>query len=91
MRCIAIIEAERPGLDSAIIWEDGSRLIAFAYLNGRVQKTLPVEGATTLDNAIFEVRQRFQITEGQLTRVHDLSENVAQQQRIVAMPRRWGG
>jgi hypothetical protein len=70
MRCIAVIEAERPGLDSAIIWERDGTLVAFAYLNGHTTMTRPLNHAD-LDNAIAEVRDAFQIGSGQLQRITD--------------------
>lgn len=88
MRCIAIIEAERPGLDSVIIWETGDRIIAYAYENGKVTMTRPLDG-TNMNAAINEVRERFQINDAQLTRVHNWAETPATKERIVATPRRW--
>jgi hypothetical protein len=91
MRCIAIIEAQRPGLDSAIVWErDEGQLVAFAYLEGRVTASRPLD-ADTLNVAIDEVRHNFQITDAQLTRVHDWQDRTAVSERLVATPRRWGG
>jgi hypothetical protein len=91
MRCIAIIEAQRPGLDSAIVWErDDGQLVAFAYLEGRVSASRSLE-SLTLNAAIDEIRRNFQINDAQLTRVHDWHERTAETERLVATPRRWGG
>jgi hypothetical protein len=72
MRCIAVIEAERPGLDSAIIWDRDGSLVAFAYLDGHTTMTRPLE-AQDVDGALDEVRVAFQIGAGQLQRITDWS------------------
>ncbi len=70
MQCAAVIQATRPGLDSIIIWaRDDGQLIAYAYQDGRVQMTRPL-AATTVDQAIPEIRQNFQIDDAQITRAH---------------------
>jgi hypothetical protein len=81
MRVVAIIEAERPGLDSVILWERDGQLVAFAYLDGQVKMTRPT-AATDLDGAIAEVRENFQIAAGQLTRIHNWRDTVAVTERI---------
>ena len=90
MRCIAVIEAERPGLDSAIIWDRDGQLVAFAYLDGRVTMTRPLE-ALDLDRALNEAADAFQITSGQTQRVTDWSANVqGAPERLARNPRtRW--
>jgi len=88
MRCVAVIEAQRPGLDSVLIWESGGDLIAFAYLDGRVTMTRPLADTSTLDNAINEAVESFQIGSAQLTRVSDWS-NTAVQAENVTTRNRW--
>lgn len=86
MRPIAIIEAERPGLDSVILWDAGERLVGFAYLDGKVTMTRPLE-ATEIVAAAREACEHFQITESQLTRVADWQGKPSQ--RITPVGTRW--
>ena len=88
MRCIAILEADRPGIDSVIIWEQAERLVAFAYEHGRVKMIRPLD-TPDLDAAIREVCDAFQIADAQLTRIHQWGEQAAPTQRIVQLPHRW--
>jgi hypothetical protein len=88
VRCVAIIQAARPGIDSVLIWENNDRLIAFAYLDGRVSMTRPLE-ANTLDQAATETLTAFQIPDGQLTRLSEWSSTQIQGQAPVAVPKRW--
>lgn len=89
MEAVAVIEAQRPGLDTVIIWNDGHRLVAFAYENGRVKMTRPLDVAT-LDDGLLEVRDAFQINDAQLTRIHNWRDTTAVTERILANPRtRW--
>lgn len=67
MRCLAIIEAVRPGLDCVIIWRVGERMVAVAYEKSKVTMTRPVEGK--LEDGINEMRIAFQINSEQLDRV----------------------
>jgi len=76
MRCIAVVEAARPGLDSVIVWEDQGRLVAFAYLDGKVKMTRPLD-ALTIDDAVNEIRENFQITAGQFSRLTDWTDDAA--------------
>jgi hypothetical protein len=88
MQPVAIIEAERPGLDAVILWDDGNRLIAFAYLDGRVTMTRVI-GAGDLNGAIAETRENFQISDAQLTRIHDWHETHVSKERLTVLPSRW--
>lgn len=89
MRCVAVIEAQRPGLDSVLIWDRDNQLVAFAYLDGKVTMSRPLANQDTLDNAAAEAVQAFQISQAQLTQVTDWTAAPAQGQ-IVANPRkRW--
>jgi len=88
MKPIAIIEAQRPGLDSVILWDDGQQVIAYAYEHGHVTKTRPLTGPS-LDDAILEVRDNFQINDAQLTKIHQWPTQHTQPQRILQMPTRW--
>jgi len=90
MHCVAVIEANRPGLDTVIIWDDNGRLIAFAYEEGIVRMTRPL-AAMTLDDGVNEVRDNFQIIEGQLTRIRDWHDTVARTDPVAPIPQRWGG
>lgn len=87
MRCLAVIEANRPGLDCVLIWERDNDLIAFAYLDGRVMMTRPLADTSTLDNAINETVQAFQIGTAQLTRISDWSNQAVQAQTITTRTR----
>lgn len=86
MKCVAIVEAQRPGLDSVILWEDNDRLVGFAYLDGKVTMTRPL-AANDLTQAINEVRTSFQINEAQLTRIYDWRNLNAE--RIGLPNKRW--
>ena len=88
MQCVAVIQATRPGIDSIILWarEDG-QLIAYAYQNGRVQATRPLN-ATTIDQAIPEIRDNFQITTAQLTRTNAWQDTIAAPTSQIG-PTRW--
>ena len=88
MKPVAIIEAERPGLDAVILWDDGRRLIAFAYLDGRVTMTRVI-GANDLNGAIAEVRENFQIADAQLTRIHNWAESHVATESVTVLPTRW--
>lgn len=77
MRCLTVIEAQRPGLDSVLIWETQDALIAFAYLDGRVMMTRPLQ-AVTLDQAATEAMNAFQITEARTTRIGDWTTTTIQ-------------
>jgi hypothetical protein len=88
MRCVAVIEAERPGLDSVILWDNGEQLVAFAYQDGKVSMTRPLE-AGNIDQAVSEVQAAFQINAGQLTRVTDWQTTAVQAQPIPTTRRRW--
>lgn len=87
MKCAAVIEAARPGLDSIIIWaRDDGQLVAYAYQDGKVQMTRPL-AAGTIDQAIPEVRDNFQINQAQLTRAHNWQDATVPTSQIG--PRRW--
>lgn len=90
MQAAAIIEAQRPGLDTVILWiNDSDQLVAFAYENGHVKMTRGI-AAPDLDGAIREVRDNFQINAAQLTRIHNWHDTVAVTERIAVNPRtRW--
>jgi hypothetical protein len=89
MRCLAVIEAQRPGLDSVLIWDRDQQLVAFAYQDGKVTMSRPLEHQDTLDNAVAEVLEAFQITQAQMTRVTDWTTAPVQGQ-LVTQPRvRW--
>lgn len=91
MNCIAVIQANRIDVDTVILWDDGSQLVAFAYLEGRVMRTRPLAAKGT-DDAINEVRDTFQLTSGgQVTRIRDWVDTVARTEPIADLPRRWGG
>jgi hypothetical protein len=70
MRCVAAIQATRPGIDSILLWDDNDRLIAIAYQDGKVMMTRPLQ-ADTLEDAATETLQAFQIPNGNLTRIAD--------------------
>jgi hypothetical protein len=89
MRCIAVIEAERPGLDSVLIWDRDGEMIAFAYLNGKVTMTRPLQAQDTLDNAINEAAQSFQINSGQLIRVTDWANSSTRVEPVAPTRTRW--
>ena len=86
MKCAAVINAQRPGLDSIIIWARDEQLIAYAYQDGRVMMTRPL-AATTIDQAIPEIRHNFQIDEAQLTRAHGWQDTITPVTQIG--PQRW--
>ena len=86
MRCAAVIEAERPGLDHVILWDDGDRLIAYAYEQGQITKTRPLTGAD-INAAVNETLAAFQINDAQLTRVHDRPAAITH--HVAPLPSRW--
>ena len=88
MRCVAVIEAQRPGLDTVILWDDSTRLLAYAYEGGRVTMTRVLD-ASTLNNAIRETQEAFQINQAQLTRIHNWESQTAQTEKIGTLPDRW--
>jgi hypothetical protein len=88
MRCIAVIEAQRPGLDSVLLWDRDGQLVAYAYLEGKVTMTRPLNAAT-LETGITEVLESFQINQGQATRITDWSSTGLQSGSVVAAPTRW--
>lgn len=59
MKPVTIIEAERPGIDSAIIWDNDGQLVAFAYEHGRVMQTRPLVS----DDPLREVTEAFRLDE----------------------------
>jgi hypothetical protein len=83
MRCVAIIEANAPSLDSIILWADANRVIAVAYLDGRVSMTRPL-ATGSLDDALKEARESFRVEMGQLARITDWEPIGG------AASRRWG-
>lgn len=91
MRCIAVIEANRPGLDSVIVWQDQDRLVAYAYQDGKVSMTRPLD-AQTIDAAVQEIRDNFQINDGQYTRLTDwtATSNTTTAATLEPVTRRWG-
>lgn len=68
MRCVAVIEAQRPGLDSVILWTDDERLVAVAYLEGQVKMTRPLN-ADSIDAGVREALDGFQVVDAQVTTV----------------------
>lgn len=60
MNAIAIIKTRSPTVDSIIVWDDGTRLVAIGYQAGQTKMTRPV-------TSIEEALDAFQITDGQLT------------------------
>ena len=86
MKIIAIIEAERPGIDHVILWDDDDRLVAYAYEQGHVMKTRPLSEADTT-RAVQETLAAFQINDAQLTRVHERPAAITR--HIAALPSRW--
>lgn len=89
MRCIAVIEAQRPGLDSVIVWaQPDDRLVAFAYQDGKVTMTRPL-AATTVDDAVTEIRNNFQITDGQYTRITDWTVTSSTIEPLTPTRTRW--
>lgn len=88
MRCIAVIEAQRPGLDSIIIWDREGTLVAVAYMDGRITMTRPL-AAPTLDEGVNEVLGAFQVNSGQFTRITDWTTNAVQVEPIQAPKVRW--
>ncbi len=89
MRCIAVIDASRPGLDTVIIWDDGSQLLAFAYEQGQVKMTRPL-AAPTLDMAVTEATVSFQVTDGHVTRINEWAATLPTTELAAALPKRWG-
>lgn len=88
MRCIAVIEAQRPGLDSVLIWDRDGQLVAFAYQDGRVTMTRPLQ-ATSLEGGITEVQDNFQVTVGQVTKIADWTDTRPPGQVATTMRTRW--
>lgn len=76
MRCMAVIEAQRPGLDSVLIWDRNGELVAFAYQDGKVTMTRPLTAQDTLENATTEALTAFQVTDGRMTPVADWANAV---------------
>ena len=90
MRCVAILNTERPGLDTVIVWQDNTgRLIAFAYLDGQVKMTRPLTAAT-FDEGVAEVQIGFQLGTGQVTRITDWANIAAPTRTSPAASTRWG-
>lgn len=87
MRCVAVIEADQPALDTVILWTDNDRLVAFAYLNGQVKMTRPL-AAATLDDAVTETVAAFQVTSAQITRIANW-DNIAARPEPAATASRW--
>jgi hypothetical protein len=83
MRATAIIEAERPGIDTIIIWGDTDRLIAFGYENGRVTMTRPLTSADPNREAL----DAFQVASGELTTIIDPTSLPTRPVRT--LPARW--
>jgi hypothetical protein len=88
MRCIAVIEAERPGLDSVLIWEREGTLVAFAYQDGHTTMTRPLVGAD-LNAAVSEIAEAFQINAGELQRITDWSSPTSTVETIKPVRTRW--
>ena len=88
MRCVAVIEADQPTLDTVILWNDNERLIAFAYLNGHVKMTRPLT-APSLDDAVAEATNAFQIAAAQITRIANW-DTIAARPANTATSSRWG-
>jgi hypothetical protein len=88
MRCIAVIEAERPGVDSVILWDRDGQLVAFAYEDGRVSMTRPLQ-AQDLSGALDEIREAFQITAGQVSRITDWTDKALRTDPMAPRRQRW--
>lgn len=88
MRCIAVIEAQRPGLDSILIWDRDSQLVAFAYQDGRVMMTRPL-AATSIEDATNETLEAFQVNQAQFSKVTDFTSTAVTAQTVGAPRRRW--
>jgi len=57
--------ADHPRFDSAIIWDDGERRVAFGYQAGQVITTRPLE-AEALNDALRELAAALQVSDAQL-------------------------
>ncbi len=74
MKPVAIIQTDVQLVDTIIIWEAADRLVAHAYLNGKTTMTTALNSA----NPTKEALQAFHVPEGQLTRLHNWSNQPAQ-------------
>lgn len=88
MRCIAVIEAQRPGLDTVLVWDRDGTLVAVAYLDGKITMTRPL-AAGSLEDGVNEVLESFQINQGQFTRVTDWTQSAVQAEAIGPTRTRW--
>lgn len=88
MRCTAVIEADTPDLDTVIVWDDNTRLVAVAYQDGQIKMTRPLDAAT-LNDGIAEIQTQFHIDTGHVTRITDWA-NLAVQSANPGVPARWG-
>lgn len=56
MRPTSFLEIiDHPLYDTVIVWDDGARLVAIAYQDGRVKTTRPVENVAELASG-FQIR-----------------------------------
>lgn len=73
MRPLVVLEVkDHLEFDSVIVWDEGERRIAFAYKEGRVQRTSPMTG-DTLEADVEEAQFGFQIRPHQLVHVANLA------------------
>ena len=86
MKVTAIIEAQRPGVDHVILWDDNDRLVAYAYENGHVTKTRPLS-SPDITTAVRETLDAFQINDVQLTRIHERPDAITR--HVASLPSRW--
>lgn len=84
MNPIAIIQTDSPSLDAVILWDDGSRLIAMGYQDGKTTMSRPLT-AVTLADAKTETLNAFTITEGRYTEINEYRAD-----RVAVLPARWG-
>lgn len=88
MRCIAVIEAQRPGLDSILIWDRDSQLVAFAYQDGQITMTRPLN-ALNVEDATNETLEAFQVNQAQFSKVTDFTSTAVTAQPVGTIRKRW--
>jgi hypothetical protein len=84
MKALAIVEADKPEVDSVILWDAGNRLVAFAYHNGRVEMSRSLDDVTSLDAGIAQALDAFGVDKGQVTKTGELPARP-----FAVLPTRW--
>lgn len=68
MRCVAVIDTDNSEVDTVILWDDTTRLVAVGYRAATIQMRRPL-AAQSFDEAMDEVRRDLGITSGTMARI----------------------